>query len=67
MRTMTMKSHGHKGATPSAGAQLLSATEHTRAANAAVTSGAPEQRPRRAAAAAANEAMDELEQRGELV
>ena len=32
----------------------------------AVAAGAPEQRPRRAAAAAANVAMDVLEQRGEL-
>ena len=40
--------------------------EHDRAANLAVRDGAPEQRPRRAAAAAANEKMDELEQRGEL-
>ena len=32
----------------------------------AVSAGAPEQRPRRATAAAANVAMDVLEQRGEL-
>ena len=41
--------------------------EHTRAADMAVAAGAPEQRPQRAAAAAANAAMDALEQRGELV
>ena len=37
-----------------------------RAADMVVAAGAPEQRPRRAAAAAANAAMDVLEQRGEL-
>ena len=36
------------------------------AADVAVAAGALEQRPRRAAAAAANAAMDVLEQRGEL-
>ena len=40
--------------------------EHNRAADVAVAAGALEQRPRRAAATAANAAMDVLEQRGEL-
>ena len=40
--------------------------EHARAADVAVADGAPERRPRRAAAAAANAAMDALEQRSEL-
>ena len=40
--------------------------EHNRAADVAVEAGALEQRPRRAANAAANAAMDALEQRGEL-
>ena len=40
--------------------------EHVRAADLAVAAGIPEQRPRRAAAARANAAMDALEQRGEL-
>ena len=40
--------------------------EHNLAADRAVAPGVPEQRPRRAAAAAANTAMDVLEQRGEL-
>ena len=40
--------------------------EHNLAADRAVAAGATEQRPRRAAAAAANAAMDALEQRGEL-
>ena len=37
--------------------------EHARAADVAVAAGAPEQRPRRAAYARANEAMDAMEQR----
>ena len=41
--------------------------EHDRAADLAARDGAPEQRPRRAAAAAANEKMDALEKRGELI
>ena len=41
--------------------------EHAKAADVAVSNGAPAQRPRRAAAAAANEAMDDMDRRGELV
>jgi hypothetical protein len=41
--------------------------EHDRAADAAVANGAPAQRPSRAAATAANAAMDALEVCGELV
>ena len=41
--------------------------EHTRAADMAVANGAPERRPARAAAAAANAAMDDLHARGQLV
>jgi hypothetical protein len=40
--------------------------EHHRAADAAVANGAPARRPSRAAAAAANEKMDALEERGQL-
>jgi hypothetical protein len=40
--------------------------EHGRAADTAVATGVPEQRPRRAAAAAANERMDAMEARGEM-
>ena len=40
--------------------------EHNRAADTAVAAGVAEQRPRRAAAAAANAAMDVLAKRGEL-
>ena len=69
MQTMTMRSPSHQGATPSAGARRLSATSINLAADRAVAACAPEQRPRRAAATAANAATDALplEHRSELV
>ena len=53
--------------TPAQARKSVEADEHRLAADAAGALGVPAQRPARAAAAAANQAMEALHARGELV